>query len=391
MLEAAIVWREVARRAGDPAALRKAASSAEAAAKAFHAAHRMQGWARARIEQAHCAMLGAELYGDDGLNAAAEITLKEAHGHGGAAAGLAEVALATLAGRGVIADGDVAAVRFAARRFNAPVALLESAGRRNGDLKHAAIEARLARSEILCGSGLRLHDASLVEAALRDLEAAQTRLNPAYEPLTWARVEIARAATLGSLAELNGDIGLLADAVGALADAQSELERDQSPLDWARGQIALALGLQNLGEAGYNERAFEKAVTCLDRATVVVRAIPALALAATVAQARALCLTRCAELTGDLAVLDAAEAAFKTELTAATPARDPVTWALIQTNLARLYETRMELTHRDRGARAAAALAYSEALEVFADRGLRSMADLAAQGLERLREGARTA
>ena len=46
----------------------------------------------------------------------------------------------------------------------------------------------------------------------------------------------------------------------------------------------------------------------------------------------------------------------------------------------------MELTHRDRGERAAAAMAYGEALEVFSDRGLRSLADMAAQGLERLRE-----
>ena len=386
LLASASIWREVARRSGDPASLRKAASTAEAAGKLFSAAHRMQGWARSRVEQARCAMLGAELYGDDGLNAAAEATLREALPHGGAAAALADAALASLAGRRILSGGDEAAVRLAARRFNAPLALLEAAGRRNGALKLEAAEARISRAEILAGCGLRLWDSSLIEAALRDAEAAIAGLDTTYEPLTWVRVEIARTSTLAALAEVTGDIGGLADAVGALAAAQTHLARDQSPLDWARGQIALADGLQTLGEAGFNEQAFEKAVTCLDRATAVVRAIPALALAATVASNRALCLARSAELTGDLAVLDAAEAAFKSELSSGAHLRDPVAWALTQANLARLYETRMELTHRDRGERAAAAMAYGEALEVFSDRGLRSLADMAAQGLERLRE-----
>ncbi len=50
-LEAAIVWREMARRTGDAVALRKAAAIAESAAAAFEASRRMDGWARARCEQ----------------------------------------------------------------------------------------------------------------------------------------------------------------------------------------------------------------------------------------------------------------------------------------------------------------------------------------------------
>ena len=333
-------------------------------------------------------MLGAELYGDEGLNAAAELTLREALPHGGQAAALAEAALATLAGRQVLASGDETAVRLAARRFNAPLALLEMAGRRNGVMKLAAVGARLSRAEILCGCGQRLRDSSLVEAALRDADAACDALDSLYEPLTWVRAETLRACAMATLAEVTGDLGSLADAVAALADAQGGLAREQSPLDWARGQISLADGLQILGEAGFNERAYEKAVTCLDRAMVVVRAIPALCLSAIVSSNRAQCLARSAELTGDLTVLDAAELAFKSELSAGNHLRDPVAWGLTQANLARLYETRMELTRRDRGERAAAAMAYGEALEVFSDRGLRSLADLAARGLERLRENA---
>ena len=68
LLEAAIVWRRLARRTGDAPALRKAAATAELlAAEGFAGAHRQQGWARARIEQANCALMGAELFGDSGL------------------------------------------------------------------------------------------------------------------------------------------------------------------------------------------------------------------------------------------------------------------------------------------------------------------------------------
>ena len=106
LLESSAIWREVARRSGDPASLRKAAATAESAGKHFLITNRLQSWAKSRIEQAQCAMLGAELYGDEGLNAAAELTLREALPHGGQAAALAEAALATLAGRQVLASGE---------------------------------------------------------------------------------------------------------------------------------------------------------------------------------------------------------------------------------------------------------------------------------------------
>ena len=43
-------------------------------------ARRPEGWDRARCEQAYCALLGAELFGETGLNAAAEVAFKEARG-----------------------------------------------------------------------------------------------------------------------------------------------------------------------------------------------------------------------------------------------------------------------------------------------------------------------
>jgi hypothetical protein len=67
-----------------------------------------------------------------------------------------------------------------------------------------------------------------------------------------------------------------------------------------------------------------------------------------------------------------------------SPRRDPAGWALAQLHLARLYEARMEITGRDRGRRAAAALALESARDVFAEQGQRALTLLATEALDRL-------
>jgi hypothetical protein len=139
-----------------------------------------------------------------------------------------------------------------------------------------------------------------------------------------------------------------------------------------------------LGEATENETAFQKALACFDRAGLVLREAPGLVLRAEAANGRGLALARLAELTGDTRVLDAAEAAFKNELANGPHRNDPVAWAMLQVQLGQVYTTRLALTRRDRGERAGAALAFQSALDVFGEEGLRSLAAIAADGLERL-------
>jgi tetratricopeptide (TPR) repeat protein len=242
----------------------------------------------------------------------------------------------------------------------------------------------MARAEMLTGAGLRLKDEGLLRAAVGDLAAAAERLDTAYEPLTLGRVAMARAAARASLSELTGDIDGLAKGVSELASALDGVNRDHSPLDWARGQTALAQALSQLGEATSSESAFDKAVAGFDRAAVALADAPGLLLRAQVAAGRGLCLARSAELTGDLGTLDAAEAAFKTELIAGPHRRNPVAWAMLQVQLGQLYATRLSLTGKDRGERAAAALAFQAAMDVFGEEGLRSFTAIAADGLERL-------
>jgi hypothetical protein len=388
-LDAAVVWREVARRSGDAVALRKAAATAEMAATSFEPNRRPDGWARARCEQGFCGLLGAELFGDPGLNAAAVNAFREARAtaRGGLAAALADVGIATVVGRETLGQGDAAAAWTAARAFNAPIAALDALARRVTAARALSADARLIRADLLCGWGARLKDETLLQAALDDAATAAARLDLAYEPLTWARAEILRGQAMALIGDVRADVEAIASGAAALAGALDHLVRDHSPLDWVRAQIALARALTSLGEAAADERAYEQAVTCYDRAQLVLRDAPATPLKGMAAGERAVCLARSAELTGDLTVLDAAEAALKIELSALQPRRDPVAWALAQLHLARLYEARIDITGKDRGERAGALMALDAALDVFGDQGMRSLSVMASDALERLRAG----
>jgi hypothetical protein len=389
-LQAALIWREAARRTGDVTHLRRAASTAEAAATAAAVDPNRRGdnWARARCEQAFCALAGGELFGDLGLDAAAEVAFRDARAsaaRGGLAAALADAGLATIAGREVLTRGDAAAARAAADAFQAPLGILDALGRRTPAARLLAAEIRLIRADLLCGFGARLKDDDLLKRAVDDATEAARRLNPDHEPLTWVRAELIRGQALTLWGGLTGDVEPVAVAASVLAEALEQLPRDHSPLDWVRAQLALAETLQVLGEACADSSAFDQAVTCYDRANLVLRNIPAMPLRGLAGSARAACLARSAEMTGDVAVLDVAEAAMKIELSALQPRRDALTWAVAQLQLARLYEARLDLTGQDRGQRAAAIMALEAALDVFADEGLRSLTVMVSDALERLR------
>lgn len=385
LIEAAVIWREVARRTGDVAALRKAAAQAEAAVKTLDAERRAKDAARARCEQAACAMLGAELFGDEGLNAAAEAVLSKARSAGAGADAQASALIAGLDGRRALGAGTPGAVLIAARAYDEPLAALDVQGRRSPAARLAAAEHRLTRADLLIGCAGQRAEPTLLDRAMETLDAAGAGLDPAYEPLTLARIAMARGSAQALLGEILFDTALMAEGVETLVQAAKDFGPEQSPLDWARGQILLGGALQILAEATTAEHLFEQAVTAFDRALALLKNCPTLPLRAAAANNRAVCLARCAELTGDLTVLDVAEAGLRIELVGGSPRKDPIAWAVTQMNLARLYEARGEITGWDEGRLDAAATALATAFDVFAEYGARSMTDLAAQGLERLR------
>lgn len=385
-LEAARVWRELARRTGDVLALRRAAESAEKAAEAFKREGRSRGWAAARCEQAEAAMLGADLYGDEGLNAAAETALREVRktAPSTAVAAVAWGRLVRLQARQALRCADLEGVRAAVAEFDTPILTLEGHLRARSVSKAEVVRLRCDRAEFLIAAAARLKDAALYEEAIVALDMLSGRLDQTYEPLSWARVRELSGAARAAVGELHGHIEDVAHGLELMAEALDAAGPDHSPLDWARLQQALAFGLQSLGEASEADRAFEHALGAYERALWSTRDQPSLSLRAALAHNRAGCLARRAELAADVGMLDEAVMALKGELIKLSPGKDPVSWAVAQLNLARLYEARAELPGRHGDERGAAILALGAALDVFGEHGLRSLSDEAARGLERM-------
>ncbi|HWE47001.1 MAG TPA: hypothetical protein VG407_13330 [Caulobacteraceae bacterium] len=383
-LRSAAVWREHARRTGDVLALRRAAAAAVSAGRCAASPAEQ---ARATLEQALTSLLGADLYGDEVLTGATRNSLKiaaatEADDLGGAKI---EHAHARLVSRDALACGDYAKALEAAALFDCVVHKLDTlaAAHRCSATRYEANLARIERADLLAGFGARLHDVKLLRRVEMNLAALLDQIDADYEPLLWVRGAEVLGAVETALGETQGHPETMARGAAILSKALERFTREHSPLDWARLQHALAVALQSLGDATENraiyleaERAFEDALEVVDGTSLMLRAMTA--------SNRAACLARRAERTGDLNALSVAETVFKGEAAKIDPNNDPVGWAVLQINLARIYEARADLlggfSNRD-----AAVYALEEAREVFCEHGLKTLAESATAGLERVR------
>jgi tetratricopeptide (TPR) repeat protein len=376
LIEAAAVWRELARRTGDPAALRKAAATAEQAAKLSRQENRRSELAAALCEQVQAALAGADLFGDEGLSVAADALLSEAP-----QVPAVQALQAVLHARRILPDGEAPAVRAAAAGFDP---FFASGKRRLDGLARARL--RLHRAEFLIGCGARLKDSELIQSALSDIAEATGALSSAYQPLVLAAAYELRGQALTRLGDLDGDLAPLLEALDVFEDGLDLMTPDHSPLDWARLNHGRALVLSLIGEATESEPAFLQALQAFAAALGQLEKSPHLSLRAVAAQDRAACLVRRAETKGDLFALDEAEAVLRSELAVLRSPPDPLAWAVLQLNLARVYQAQALARGQDRGERARAADALLAALEVFSERGLRSLTLMAEAGLARLRE-----
>lgn len=183
-----------------------------------------------------------------------------------------------------------------------------------------------------------------------------------------------------------GDRQALERELAILTGALAGLDRTERPVAWARTEFALALTLKAKAELDGDERLFEQAVTAFDRANLILRETPAASedstLRGLLACARAVCVARAAALTGDLGLVDAAEAAMKIELSAIDPIFQPLDWALAQLQLARLYEARAEFLGE--GGLDRALFALDPAIEVFSEQGCHSLSVIAEDAFARL-------
>ncbi len=388
-LEAAQIWREYARRTGDPAAVRRAANAAENAGKEAKTA--IEG-AQAVLEQTLTCILSVDLFESWELLASAEKLLAEGRIVAADDEALrirynrAEGMLAArLAMRQGIAD-DLEPALLAMSHIDRAIERADQQMRKT----HAARDridasvARFERADLLMLVGLDRSDASLMDAVMKDFEALRVRLDAAYEPVTHARVVLRLAQATIWKGQIEGRPDVIGDGIALLTRDDEPVDYEHSPLDWVEHRHALAMGLQALAEVTMNQEIYDKAMAVYDQALKRPLQKP-LRLRAEIVNNRAACLARHAELKGDLRSLDKAELTFKDELRGVRAGDDPVSWAILQTNLARLYVARGDITGFMME-RAEAAYALEAAHDIFVEHGMKALGRSAMEYLDRVRE-----
>ena len=384
LLEYAFMLREIARRTGDVASLANASRTAERAIKlATDEATRIS----ARIELAHCSLLAADLFGDTLAAETVEVRLAEIEAEGDLAIDDRIVVMglkARLLARSALADNDLTAAVDAAGAFDEAVELSDQRLRSTGDGRALAANLRLHRAHMLVGFGVQLKETSLLRQAETDLGQVVAQVDLDRLPITWARAEALRGAALAACGTMGGDEDEISRGAATLGASLAHLPLMYSPLDTASTSHAMGVALMALGEASDDDRLFDEAITSFDRALEPFEANPEIAQRPVCAYDRATAITRRAERRGDMASLDYAERAFRAELSGLAASLDPVAWAVVQVALARVYSARAAMTG-DEDQRSRATLALSAALDVFTERGLRSLAEVAMSDLDRIR------
>jgi tetratricopeptide (TPR) repeat protein len=389
LLEQALMLREIARRNGRRPRLLQAGALAERAAQA--ARDNPQVFAAARLQQAHCALERGRLFADEDGPPAAHAHLKEV-----------ERTLVNMVGRfngpnllrarlvatQSLALDDRTGMCDALSLFETAITAAEARFKATGAHGHDLALAKSERAELLITMGQRFKDATLLQRAARDLAALCDQLEPNYLPLSLCRAETLRGAALRALGDCTGEARLMKEAAGAYRAALDAVPIGHSPLDRARAAHGLGLALQGMAEIAGDPRLYPSAIHALDRALADLPT-EGLPLRAVVVHHRAALSARQAERNGDIPALAEAEATFKAELSQRSAQNDPVAWAVTQVALARIYEVRADLTGRSQE-RLKAGFALTEALDVFAERGLKSLSDVAQAALDRLK-GARSA
>ncbi len=392
LLEQCVMLREIARRNGQRPRLIQAAAAAERAAKAVrggddHDAIRI--FAAARLQQALCGLERTRLFAEaEGLSdarvhlTAAERALEDLPRAGGGAFGGPNLLRARLTATTALAAGDSHAMAATVKVFDAAIVALDRRLRTSGAGLHDLALVRCERAELVIGLGQHLKDGAYLQDAISAMDALCEDLDQDYLPQSLARALILRGTALRALGECNGEAQLMKAAAGAFRAALDAIPVGHNPMDRARAAHGLGLALQGLAEVASDLRMYRPALFALDRALIELPHHD-LPLRAVVAHDRAACLARRAERSGDLGALAEAEGAFKAELVKGRGC-DTVAWAVTQVALARIYEVRADLSNGP-GERANAAYALTEALEVFAERGLKTLCDVAQTALERVR------
>ena len=348
---ASILWREHARRSGNPDSLAKALTTAEDSLKA---AKSDDDRARALLAAAQAYVTKFDLFGDrEAVTLAAEVARE-----------INAKRLPTLAScAGVHARIRARQARISERAQDRQdaAALMDAA--LHALTNHNPIEAddlRLDSAALALEGGIIQRDHRLLDQAGRDLTALVEASSPDQRPLTRARALALCAAGLSALAAMAEDEAAMKTGHEMFDAAADQFFVDHSPLDWVAIQIA-----RSIDPAAPVEPIRQSVALTTGQGTI----LGALALDLLVARE-----IETAATAGDLTELTRIETRVRRRLADRSVIPTAIDWAVDQIAMARLMIARSQLMGSDPDQ---AAFVLAEAAEAARDHGVPVLADRA--------------
>ena len=348
---ASILWREHARRSGQPDSLAKALTTAEDALKA---AKSDDDRARAQLAGAQALLVKFDLFGDreavvHAAELAREVNAKRLP------------TLASCAGVHARIRARQARISEKLKDRQDAAALMDAA--LHALTKHNPVEAddlRLDSAALALEGGIIQRDARLLDQAGRDLTALVEACPPDRRPLTRARALALCAAGLSALAAMANDTAAMKTGHDMFNAAADQFFVDHSPLDWVAIQIARSI------DATAPLEPIRQSVTLMTGQGTI---LGALALDLMVSRE-----IEAAAALGDLTELARIETRVRRRLADRTVVPSAIDWAVDQIAMARLMIARAVLMGSDPGQ---AAFVLAEAAEAARDHGVPVLADRA--------------
>ncbi|MFC5342681.1 hypothetical protein ACETK8_05990 [Brevundimonas staleyi] len=348
---ASILWREHARRSGQPDSLAKALTTAEDALKA---AKSDDDRARALLAAAQAQIVKFDLYGDrEAVVLAAELA-REVNAK----------RLPTLAScAGVHARIRARQARISEKKEDRQdaAALMDAA--LHALTKHNPVEAddlRLDSAALALEGGIIQRDHRLLDQAGRDLTALVEASSPDQRPLTRARALALCAAGLSALAAMANDEAARKTGHDMFDAAADQFFVDHSPLDWVAIQIA-----RSIDASAPLEPIRQSVALTTGQGTI----LGALALDLMISRE-----IEAAASAGDLNDLTKIETRVRRRLAERDGVPSAIDWAVDQIAMARLMIARADLMGSDPDQ---AAFVLSEAAEAAQEHGVPVLADRA--------------
>ncbi len=348
---ASILWREHARRTGQPDSVARALTTADDALKA---AKSDDDRARALLAGAQALIVKFDLFGDrDAVVQAAELA-REVNAR----------RLPTLAAcAGVHARIRARQARISEKKQDRQdaAALMDAA--LHALTKHNPVEAddlRLDSAALALEGGIIQRDARLLDQAGRDLTALVEASSPDQRPLTRARALALCASGLSALAAMANDDAAMKTGHDMFAAAADQFYVEHSPLDWVAIQIA-----RSIDPATPVEPIRQAVALTTDQGTI----LGALALDLLTTREVAAAAEH-----GDLTELTRIESRIRRRLADREGAPSALDWAVDQLGMARLMIARADLMGSDPDQ---AAFVLAEAAEAARDHGVPVLADRA--------------